>query len=260
MTIDDEMEMYFTASLLSSYKRKVERAAQTIQDALKIPGGWMISYSSGKDSTVLLDILCKSGWKGLGYHAVCSKYEDPAENIALSKKSSEKYGVDISVVKSFGEYDAWKAAGYFFTTPETPEEKRLARLANSDFKQKSREFMQSNNIRNYFLGLTKAESRGRKISLSSRGNTYQLKTGEWVCCPLADWTPREIWAYIVSNGLEYLSVYDTPGFSREQLRNELTVMYTSGLVRRGIMLQYKMSYPALFRSLKKEFPEAGLYA
>jgi 3'-phosphoadenosine 5'-phosphosulfate sulfotransferase (PAPS reductase)/FAD synthetase len=151
--------------------------------------------------------------------------------------------------------------GHFFCDPTTPAEKEAARHANTEFKEASRCFMGEHGIANMFLGLCKDESRARRIHLSMRGQIYKTKlTDGWTCCPLANWTADDIWAYIVSRDLPYLAVYDIPFFDRRTIRNELTVMYTPAIVAHGLLLQYRLAYPKLYARLKKEFPEIGLYA
>ena len=258
---DAERETYLLAARMPGYKRKVEQALQIICRALSMPGEWMISYSSGKDSTVLLDLLIRAGWCGIGFHAVCSEFEDPPENQLQTQKVREMYDVSIHDVHCYGEYDAWREAGRFFCEPATGAERNAARRANTEFKNASKAFMWEHTISNIFMGLTKDESRARQITLNKRGPLYQTKSrGGWTCCPLANWSSRDIWAYIVSRSLPYLSVYDCPHFSRERIRNELTVMYCPAIVAHGELLQYRLTYPNLFARLCREFPEVRKYA
>jgi 3'-phosphoadenosine 5'-phosphosulfate sulfotransferase (PAPS reductase)/FAD synthetase len=258
---NEEREKYLLAARLPAFRRKVDRSLLLIQEALTYPGKWMISYSSGKDSTVLLDLLVSAGWKGMGFHCICSDYEDPPENQTQTERARQMYGVDIRDIYCYGEYDAWREAGHFFCDPVTETEKKVARRANTEFKKVSSQFMRENGISNMFMGLTKEESRVRSITLSARGSLYYSKgRNGWTCCPLANWTATDIWAYIVSRGLPYLSVYDTPNFSREKIRNELTVMYCPSIVAHGELLQYRLAYPELFARLQKEFPNVKRYA
>lgn len=258
---DEEREKYLLAARFPAFKRKIESSILTIQKALTCPGKWMISYSSGKDSTVLLDLLIRAGWQGIGFHCICSEYEDPPENQTQTEKARQMYGTDIRNIHCYGEYDAWREAGHFFCDPITDIEKKTAHKANTEFKKASANFMLENSISNIFMGLTKEESKARRISLSMRGNLYYSKMRKgWTCCPLANWTATDIWAYIVANNLPYLSVYDIPYYSRERIRNELTVMYCPAIVAHGELLQYRLAYPELYAKLQKEFPEVRKYA
>jgi phosphoadenosine phosphosulfate reductase len=258
---DGEKEKYLLVARLPAYKRKVDKTLQDIYKALSMLGNWMICYSSGKDSTVLLDLLIRVGWCGIGAHYVCSDYEDPPENQEQAERARQMYGADIRDIHCYGEDDAWREAGHFFCEPVTDVEKKVAARANTEFKKVSDEFMRENNLSNMFMGLTKDESRARRIALSIHGSLYYAKTRNgWTCCPLANWTAQDIWAYIVSRDLPYLSVYDIPHFSRERIRNELTVMYCPAIVAHGELLQYRLAYPDLYARLQKEFPEVRKYA
>lgn len=65
-----------------------------------------------------------------------------------------------------------------------------------------------------FLGLRKAESKARRISLSKFGLSHEYATGGTRICPIANWTDQHVWAYIALHNLPYLSFYDSvPKFS-----------------------------------------------
>jgi 3'-phosphoadenosine 5'-phosphosulfate sulfotransferase (PAPS reductase)/FAD synthetase len=257
---DGEKEKYLIAAQLPQYKCKIKKSMQIVYDALEKQGEWYIAFSGGKDSTVLLDLISKCGWKGKGAYYYYSRFENPAEDDAQVKWANENYGVDIKRVERFGEYDAWKEAGHFFNNVETEEEREIVRRRMKDFTIATTTYVIENSVSNLFMGLTKDESRARKITLSIKGSLYQTKdrTG-WTCCPLANWSGTDIWAYTVENNLPYLKVYDLPYWNRDKIRNELTTTYCPDLLLHGEFLQYRMAYPDLFSDLQKEFPEVNAY-
>jgi phosphoadenosine phosphosulfate reductase len=255
-----EREMYLLKSKSKRFKRLVENTKEIIHQALKKEGEWIISFSGGKDSTVLADLLSKCGFKGDGIYFYYSKYENPDENTKQVKWANEYYGYNIKTVKCYGSHDAWKEVGHFFNIPTTDIEKIAAKKCCKDFKEQSERFMANGEYENIFMGLCKDESRARQISLNIKGKLYQTKFRcGWTCCPLADWTASDIWAYIVSEELPYLSVYDLSHWNREKIRNELTVLYCPDLVLKGEFLQFRMAYPNLFAEMCKEFPQIREY-
>lgn len=257
---DDEVEKYLLISKSKRFNNLVSKTHEIIGEALNVSRYFYLSYSSGKDSTVLIDLLSHHRWSKTAFHAVASKYEDPQENIDLSIKASDKYGVDIQIHQCFGEYDAWKEAGYFFVDPFTKGERLLASKANEDFKKVALSFGENTNLPHRFMGITKSESKGREINIALRGWNYRLKNGNLVSNPLANWKNEDIWAYIVSRELEYLSVYDKQLYQpRELIRNEFTIMYSGVSQTKEMMIKYRYSYPKLFFELSKEFPEIRNY-
>lgn len=246
-----EIEKYMILSRSSRFQALLERTKATIREALKIDGEWLISFSGGKDSTVMADLLYSCGWSGRGMYFWYSQYENPPENDRQVDWANSRYGFSVQKLKCYGSYDAWLECGHFFSHPETQIEKKCAgKIANS-FREQS-----GSMSGNLFIGMCKEESRAREIALSKKGQIYQTNDRKgWTCCPLAYWTAADIWAYIVSRSLPYLSIYDLPHWSRERIRNELTVIYCPDLVLKGELLQYKLAYPELYSRLCAEFPE-----
>lgn len=258
---DAEREAYLLTARLPAFGRKVEQSKEIIRRALKEKGRWVLSFSGGKDSTVLADLLFQCGWKGAGIYFWYSKYENPSENDRQVQWARNEYGFDIQKHRCYGSYDAWKEVGHFFVIPETENEKTAARKCAAGFKETSRSFMSEIDAQNIFMGLCKEESRARQISLNMRGPLYRTKLREgWTCCPLSNWTGTDVWAYTVSRGLPYLGIYDLPHWDRKRIRNELTVIYCSESVLRGEFTQYHLAYPELFAKLCHEFPEVKGYA
>jgi phosphoadenosine phosphosulfate reductase len=258
---DGEKEKYMLASRLSSFERKVDKSMQIIHEAIGKEGQWVLSFSGGKDSTVLADLLFRCGWRGKGIYFWYSDFENPEENTSQVAWANENYGYDIKKVKCYGSCDAWEEAGHFFSTPTSDEEKSAAKKCSLGFKKASKKFMQENDCKNIFMGMCKEESRARQINLNMRGSTYFVDSrGGYTCCPLSNWSGTDIWAYIVSRDLPYLSIYDLTFWPRERIRNELTVLYCSDLILCGEFTQYRMAYPDLFAKLQKKFPEVREYA
>ena len=261
MITEDEKEMYLLHSQTKWYKRRIEEAMQTAQKAIKeIVGNHVISYSGGKDSTVMLDICLKAGFKGDLIQFFYSEYENPQMNLEMADNMSKKYGLKLYRLKCYSSKEAWDEAGRFFVVPSNDLEKRLVRKVASDFGKKSNEISGENKYNLHLIGMRKAESKQRRMTLGSRGLTYYAKTRNgYTCCPIGKLTDDDIWAYIISNHLPYISCYDNPLFDRRKIRNELTYFCTRKAVFQGIVETYKFIYPEIFAKLMANYPQISNY-
>ena len=59
-----------------------------------------------------------------------------------------------------------------------------------------------------FLGILASESRQRMFNFLQHGEWYKPKDGIWRCHPLAIWTDDDIWAYIRRFDVPYAALYD----------------------------------------------------
>lgn len=262
MCLSDEKEMYLLLAKMQSHKKKVKKAKETIKLALSKSSKAALSFSSGKDSVVLLDLAVKAGFNGtliFFKYGICTDIETPQENIDLLKYYAEKHGLHYKILECLGEVDCWEQCGRFTLFPETEEEKRIFNLTNYDYVKKSNDFEKENDIDLNIIGMRKDESERRRIVLSKKGSIYQTKSRKSItCCPLLDFTNDDIWAYIFSNDLKYLSIYDYPYIDRQVNRNEITMLYNTAIIENGMLWHYKQMYPKFFEWLKKTYGNIGL--
>lgn len=253
----NEREAYLLASQIPSYKRRVDNAVQCVKSALESSKKPALSFSSGKDSVVLLDISIRAGFSGklvFFKYGVVTDVETPKENVELLEYYAARHGLEYEILDCLGEVDCWERCGRFTLLPESAEEKRIFRETNYDFIKKSKEFEQRNGIDLTIIGMRKAESKRRRAVLNTRGSIYQTKSRESVtCCPLLNFSDADIWAYIFSNNLKYLKIYDDPYISREKNRNEITMLYNVAILRNGALWHYRRMYPNFFGYLEEKY-------
>lgn len=261
MISEDEKEMYLLHSQTKGYKRRIKEAIQTSQKAIKeIGGNHALSYSGGKDSTVMLDICLKSGFNGDLIQFFYSEYENPKMNLVMGDNMSKKYSLKLYRLKCYSSKEAWDEAGRFFVVPSNDLEKSLVRKVAADFGKQSNKISEENGYNLHFIGMRKAESKQRRMTIGSRGLTYYTKTRNgFTCCPIGKLTDDDIWAYIISNNLPYISCYDNSLFDRRKIRNELTYFCTRKAVFQGVVETYKFIYPEIFAKLRANYPETSNY-
>lgn len=254
MYLSDEKEMYLLLSKMSAYKNKIKKAKEILDNALKNSTNTALSFSSGKDSIVLLHLAVQTGFKGtlvFFKYGLCTDIETPKENIELLKYYAELYGLKYKILECLGEADCWEQIGRFVIFPTSDREKSVFNKTNFDYVIKSKKFEEENNIDLSIIGMRKDESRHRKLMLNKNGPIYQTKSRSSVtCCPISIFSNDDIWAYIFSNDLKYLSIYDYPYIDRRFNRNEITLLYNDSIVRHGGTYHYRKMYPDFFNWIK----------
>lgn len=258
-SVENDRRTYLLHAKLATYQRRVDAAVKIAKDALNKSQRPLLSFSAGKDSIVLLDIAIKAGFRGdllFFRYGIYTDIETPKENIELLKYYAEKHGLNYHILDCLGEVDCWEQCGKFILFPETQEERKIFDRTNRDFAAKAEIFCRENGIDLQLIGMRKAESARRKAMLNTKGPVYTVKSRESItCCPLANLSSEDIWAYIFSNGLRYLSIYDYPYIDRRRNRDEITLLYNDELVRRGMIFHYRRMYPEFFVWLKKRWGE-----
>jgi 3'-phosphoadenosine 5'-phosphosulfate sulfotransferase (PAPS reductase)/FAD synthetase len=112
------------------------------------------------------------------------------------------------------------------------------------------------------LGLRQEESAIRRMHLRKFGPLFYSESDKsWHCNPIHDWTWLDVWAYIISNHLDYNRAYDRLeeiGVAPEHQRvGPLAVEQVLGY---GQMAILKRGWPELFNRFASEHPEAREYS
>lgn len=256
-SLEYDKTQYILHAKLLPYKRRVQQAIDTAKTAIQNAERPLLSFSAGKDSIVLLDIAVKAGFRGdlmFFKYGIFADVETPYENVDLLKYYSGLHGLKYHIIDCLGEVDCWEQCGRFTLFPKTAEERKVFSHTNRDFAKRSEKFCRESNIDLQIIGMRKSESKQRKIVLSAKGSTYSVKSRvAKTCCPLADLTSDDVWAYIFENGLKYLSIYDYPYIDRRRNRNEITLLYNDGIIRNGAIYHFKKMYPEYFAWIKSHW-------
>lgn len=244
----------YARAMLPSFQRRVNAALEVISDAAKL-GVIGVTYSGGKDSTVLLDLV-----RRVVPDAPAAFFDSGCE-YPWTYDVIEHYGVEV-IQPEMTLPEMCRYGGYW------GHEKPVDPDAEFDFfafliGEPSYRFIHAHNITVEAIGLRAQESAGRRVSLhrKDRGTLYPLASGRWRLCPLAFWRTDDIWAYIASRKLRYNVVYDKMadwGIPREEQRVS-TLLGTAALAFNARIAFIRAVAPDVFWKLAAEFPKIIQY-
>lgn len=212
------------------FQKCVETTLKNIEAYLNHAPDSYICVSGGKDSSVLLDI---------------SRRVQPQLD-----------AIFLDMNAAYSETD--KILATYENLTRIPISDRLSDLKEVGMHGKMSTVKGFNNTSlqgysGFFYGLRAEESAGRRKQVGR--NYYQKKDGMWVCQPLIRWNYNDIWAYIVSEGIEYNELYDLM-WDRPKHSQRVASFALTKQNENGSTAYLKMTHLELFNKLiqrTKEF-------
>lgn len=194
---DEWRETFQAYSRLPEHVAEVEQAIDTISTALD--KRCYVSYSGGKDSTVLLHLVLQQAPTILVAHWDYGPGFMPREIENEIVQNAVAMGATNLEIYTSEQYEAGRPDWAVFA-PEF-----IGRVVPR---------LKARGYRRAFVGLRAEESCKRKRRIK-RHETIVMDE----CWPLASWTWLDVWAYIVANNLPYLSHYDKVAELQGSYRN-----------------------------------------
>src|SRR5690606_35475902 len=139
-----------------------------------------------------------------------------------------------------------KRAGGFFLEAGTKEQREAVRWWWKESFQKLDEIIRERGWTGHIVGLRAEESKRRRMSVAKHGILFYNKSQQmYECLPLAHWTGKDVWAYIVSRGLKYNPIYDFAKShqDRERIRNDIVFLSGTGSIRHGQFVFFRQLWP-----------------
>lgn len=189
-------ETFLLYSSFSELKEKIKNAKEIIKEAIKQnEGKGYVAYSGGKDSTCLLHLVLQENPEVMVLHWDFGRYFIPREIHKEIIENAKKIGAKNIRIETSEKYEKYK--------------RRAINVLGSDYLGKLIPRLFEEGYTYSFIGLRAEESYKRKRIIKKEKQKVRTTIKEYY--PLAEWTWLDVWSYIVSNNLPYLSFYDTYG-------------------------------------------------
>lgn len=178
---------------MPEYKFLVNKTISFIRWALTKVNNPYLACSFGKDSSVMLHMVFNQ------YPNIIVKFLGKTETDLIDDyKGIIEWWRQRNVLVERITYKGWLEGG------------TRKGIANN---------MQADEHDGFFVGIRKEESVGRRITLKKDGKLFKMKDGKTRIAPLADWTTKDIAAYMVANNLPVLGAYKREGFEARTTSN-----------------------------------------
>jgi 3'-phosphoadenosine 5'-phosphosulfate sulfotransferase (PAPS reductase)/FAD synthetase len=180
----------------AAFAKQLRQAVRIAKDASMI-GPMYAAISGGKDSLALLAVLMEARQPTQLVHASSDLNLPETKDVVVA--AAEIAGMPLDFVEP--ERSAWEILATLdgdITTRQGYNTVAIECSAGCLLVQ----YSYAGNWQGWFDGRRAAESRGRRINFAVRGSTYQSKVdGLTTCCPLADWSARDVMAAVTRAGL-----------------------------------------------------------
>lgn len=230
-----------------TFRRRLERAEQLVTEALAQATRPYVAFSTGKDSTVVLDLVWRqdASIPAVYFDAHCAFPESEAVLERLTREGRPLIRWDVG---DFLEILA-EAGGPTADGVETYTMRKTVEIP-------ARQVAQAYQFDACFRGVRAAESNARRQRFRTYPPLWRDAQGMLLCDPIWDWTTMDVWAYIVTRNLPYNALYDRMRVLGVP-EHEQRVSYWAGETYRhhGRWSRLAQLHPQLYRRLGERFPE-----
>lgn len=238
---------FLAHATLSAYQRRVEQARKWIREALALCERPYIAFSTGKDSTVMADMIWRERPRAPAvYFDADACFPESAEMLNRYQKHKE---VIIWITEPI--LDTMEKVG------GPTSIKSSAATMRSTVYEPIKNLLMEHDFDCSFVGLRAEENRDRKKAFEIKGSLFFSKRdGIYICWPIGRLTFKDVWAYILSNGVDYCTVYDKQfemGLDWEDCR--LSYCYGETKHTHGRWAILARGWPNIFNKFSQRFPE-----
>lgn len=253
-------QLWRTHARMRAFALRVEQAVGIAREGAS-KGRMYMSLSGGKDSTALAGLLCEAGLAATQAVHASSGLNLP-ESLSTVEATARQLDLSLDVVDSV--IDPWEMMA------EIPRDVDISRPDVLD--RLLRECSAGNLLVQYLYeqrfdgwhdGRRAAESKGRRWLARGKGPVSQSALDlKWTSLPLAWWSARDVWAFIVSRRLPVHPYYRRCcelGIDPETVRMDW-LFAADWINAQGALYPIKRIYPAIWSRLILARPELAQYA
>lgn len=238
---------------MPAFRRRVKLALERIEAALAEESSSYISWSGGKDSTVLLDLVHRVNPSVPVLH-VRSDIEYPDCEAFVDQFIADRE-LNAVIVRGPSAWQVLVEEGGPFGQVNVA----TSRIDRECFFEPIASEVRSRGFGQVFLGLRAEESRARMMNVLAHGVRYYHKSrGLWTCLPLSSWTGKDVFAYHVERRLPWSPIYERTYLhpDPERIREG---WWTTGEVAHahGMNAWLRYHYPELWRRAVDQWPQFG---
>lgn len=231
------------------FNRRVKKARRLIANALDKTKKSYIAYSTGKDSLCMAHLVWEQAPDTPAvYFDADAAYPESKENLWTTAQDHPLIIWPCEpILDTFKQHGGPTAQGIEYQTMKSTVYEPIERL------------LEKYDLDGAFVGLRAAEAWGREQLRKYRGGLFWSKRWSlWECCPVLDWSYKDVWAYIFSNGLDYNKAYDKMW---EMPIEDQRISYCFGETKKthGRWAWLRRHYPDLYNQFVARFPEVARY-
>lgn len=205
-------QTYLWHSNHESYNRHLQEAKENIRYILDNYRP-VILYSGGKDSLVLLHMMMQID-NTIPVYYNDSGYDYESQQVKMPREFTEEI---LRIGHKAGAENIHVGGG------NTPNSKKF-------FSHLWR-YMKDENCNLELLGIRGGESVGRNQRV--KGKLVRKEGVRWLAFPIRYFTTDDVWAYLVSNDVEYLGYYDYYAKLEGYDNVRLSSRFSNGLLYKG---------------------------
>jgi 3'-phosphoadenosine 5'-phosphosulfate sulfotransferase (PAPS reductase)/FAD synthetase len=226
-------------SKMPMFKWRVKNARTIISRALEASAFPYVALSGGKDSTVVFSLVREFL---PSVPAIWSDDEWFLPETLEYIQRLQSNGLDVRQIRTNAWHAEWlQVKGDWDGIPD---------------------YAKNQGYDAVFLGLRQDESSIRRVHLRKLGPLFLAKKDNvWHCNPIHDWTWQDVWAYIVSNNVDYNKAYDRlEAIGVEPEHQRIGPFAVESVLGYGQLVILKRGWPEMFNRFAAEHPEARAYA